>query len=132
MSNAAEAGGRSISSLLLSVLKNVEQIVQSEIRLAKAEISSEFDKAGQAGKLLGAGSILAILALAFLLLSCVYLLATIVAIWLAALIVALSAGVVAGLLITAGMKRMKLIHPAPQKTIASVKENIEWAKAQTR
>ncbi len=130
--DSTDAGTRSIGSVLLSVVKNVEQIIQSEIRLAKAEMRNEFDKAGEAAKLLGAGVVFAFLATTFLLLSCVYLLATVVAIWLAALIVALFISIVAGVMIAIGLKKMKRIHTTPDMTIASVKETIAWAKAQTR
>jgi|GEM_PF-1912480 len=128
----AEAADRSIASVLLSVIKNVELIVRSEIQLAMQETRGELFKASHATKFLGAGAILAILATAFLLLSCVYLLATVMAIWIAALVVALITGVIAGVLIFNGLTKLKLIRPAPEKAIASVKENIAWAKAQTR
>ena len=128
----AEAGDRSIASVLLSVIKNVELIVRSEIQLAMQETRGELFKASHATKFLGAGAVLAILAIAFLLLSCVYLLATLMAIWIAALIVALTTGIIAGVVIVNGLTKFKLIRPAPEKAIASVKENIAWTKAQTK
>ncbi len=128
----AEAGDRSIASVLLSVIKNVELIVRSEIQLAITETRGEIAKASHATKFMAAGAILAILATAFLLLSFVYLLATIMSIWIAALIVALSSGIVAGVLISNALTKFKLIHTAPEKAIASVKENIAWTKAQTK
>ncbi len=106
INTSTEAGDRSLASILLSVIRNVEQIVQSEIRLAKAEMRIEFGKAGQAAKLLGLGLLLAILAAACLCLACVYLLATVLAFWIAALIVAVTLSIVAGVMISVGISKM--------------------------
>ena len=132
MTNSTDSGERSIASVLLSVIRNIEHIVKAEFRLARTEMTVEVGKAGQAAKLLGLGLVLAVLATAFMLLTFVYLLATVMEIWLAALIVTASLSIVAGVIIAVGIKKMKLIQTTPDKAIASVKENITWAKAQTR
>ena len=132
MASLPESGDRPITSVFLDVIKNVELIIHSEIHLAKEELRGEFNKANQAAKLLGAGATLATLALTFMLLSCVYLLATAMEFWIAALLVALATGAVAAILITIGIAKMKRIRPAPQRAIASVKENMTWTKAKTR
>ena len=51
---------------------------------------------------------------------------------LASLIVAVLVGVAALIAINAGRTRMKHVHPAPDKTIKTVKENVEWVKDQTK
>ena len=127
-----EDGERTIASVLQSIVGNIEQIVRSEIRLAKAEVREEAGKAGQASKLLAIGAVLGIYAFGILLLCCVYLLATVVAPWLAALIVAVCLGAIAGGLIVSGWKQIKQVNPTPNKTVASLKENVEWAKTQTK
>jgi len=123
---------RSIASVLQDIVANIQQIVKSEVRLAKAEVREEVGKAGKASQSLAAGAVLALYALGFFLLCCVYLLATVVSFWLAALIVALVLGGIAAFLISAGLKQIKRVHGTPDQTIASVKENVEWAKAQTK
>jgi hypothetical protein len=32
----------------------------------------------------------------------------------------------------AGMKRLREVHPAPERTVESIKENVEWAKQQVK
>jgi len=123
---------RSFASVLEDIVNNIQGIIRSEVRLAKAEIQEEAGKAGKAGRLLGVGAVLAFYATGFLFLTCVYALETAVDPWLAGLIVTLVVGIGAAVLITAGLKRMKRVDPLPEKTIQTVKENFEWAKNQTK
>jgi uncharacterized membrane protein len=52
--------------------------------------------------------------------------------WLAALIVGVGVLVVSMALIAAGRKRLKQVKVVPEKTIETVKENVQWAKSQIR
>jgi uncharacterized membrane protein YqjE len=128
----ASAGQRSITTILTDIVGNVQQIVRAEIRLATLEVRQEVGKARRSASLLIIGSAIAVLALAFGLLACVYLLTTVVAPWAAALIVAAGAGIVAGTLVAVGMKRMQQVAIAPPRTMAAIEENIQWAKTSTR
>ncbi len=92
----AGEGERSIAAVLTDIVGNVQQIVRAEIRLATLEVRHEIGKARRSVTLLIIGGAIAVLALAFVLLACVYALATVVAPWIAALIVAAAAGIVGG------------------------------------
>jgi hypothetical protein len=83
----------------------VQEIVRSEVRLAKTELREEAAKVKTSGVLLGAGALLGLYAGGFLLLGTVYVLATILPAWAAAFIVALTLALVAGFLLSAGRKR---------------------------
>ena len=53
--------------------------------------------------------------------------------WLAALIVTAVLGVVAGVLALLGKNKVQeAIPPAPQQTVDSVKEDIEWTKGRAK
>jgi hypothetical protein len=52
--------------------------------------------------------------------------------WAAALIVGAVLAIAGGIGISAGLARWKTVHAAPDKTIADVKENVEWLKRQTK
>jgi hypothetical protein len=53
--------------------------------------------------------------------------------WLAALLVAVVYGVIAAVLALRGRDRVKQATPlVPQQTIETVKEDVQWAKNQTR
>ena len=46
--------------------------------------------------------------------------------------VAAAAGIVGGTLIAVGMKQMQQVAIAPPRTMATIEENIQWAKTPTR
>jgi uncharacterized membrane protein YqjE len=126
------AGDRSLSGVLQDIIRNVQEIVRSEVRLAKTEILEEAAKAKSSALLLGAGAVTAIFAIFFLLLMIVYALALVVPRWTAALIVGAALAVVANVMLTAGVRRFKQIHPTPERTVETLKENVEWAKQHTK
>lgn len=117
---------RPLSGILRDVLTDLQEIVRSEVRLARAEVKEEAGKAASAGKLSIIGALLGLYAGGFLLLAIVRLLDTQMATWLSALLVALATGILGFALFSAGRKRLKDIKPKPEKTIESVKENLQW------
>ncbi|RPI28265.1 MAG: phage holin family protein [Acidobacteria bacterium] len=127
-----ETEERSVTQLLQNILTNIQEIVRSEVRLAKTEIGEETSKAIRAITLLGAGIFLGIYALGFLLLSAVYALSAVLPDWLGPLLVGLIVAVAGAVLFFAGRNRLKSVSPVPQKTITSVKEDAQWVKDQTK
>jgi len=123
---------RSIGSLVNDIVGNVQEIIRSEVRLAKAEVTEELTKARRAMIWLVAGVVLATMALGFLLLTAVYVLAHFFQPWVAALIVALGSGAIGGALAAVGASQMKRVSLRPPRTITSVQENLQWAKAQAK
>ena len=122
---------RSIPEILKDVLTNIQDIVRAEVRLAKAELGEELNEARSGGLLIGVGAVAAIFSALFLLLAGVYVLGRVMPNWAAALIVAAAVGVAAAVTLGLGLKRFKTIQAAP-KTAASLKENVSWAKQQTK
>jgi uncharacterized membrane protein YqjE len=123
---------RSIGSLVNDIVGNVQEIIRSEVRLAKAEVTEELTKARRAMIWLVAGAVLATMAFGFLLLTIVYVLAHFFQPWVAALIVALGSGAIGGALAAIGASQMKRVSLPPPRTITSVQENLQWAKAQAK
>ena len=126
------ARDRTFSDVLKDVVGSVQDLIRSEVKLAKAETKEEVVKAWGAGRLLISGAVLGLYALGFLLLGGVAALATRMPYWAAALCVGAALGIIAMALIATGRSRFKHVHPAPEKTIQTVKENVEWMKNQTR
>jgi uncharacterized membrane protein YqjE len=125
------AGDRSISVVLQEIVRNIQDIVRSEVRLAKTELREEVAKARSAGALVAIAVLAGIFSIFFLLLTAVYALTLVVPNWAAALLVATGIAIVAAVTFGAGLKQYKTVHAAP-KTVASLKENVEWAKQQTK
>jgi Putative Actinobacterial Holin-X, holin superfamily III len=123
---------RSFSDVLQDIVGNVQTIIRSEIRLAKTEVKGETAKAAKATGVIVAGAVLGLYAVGFLLLTLVRALETITAPWLASLIVAVLVGVASFVAIKVGRTRIKHVHATPDKTIRTVKENVEWVKDQTK
>ena len=115
---------RSLADVLHDIVSNVQDIVRSELRLASVEIRQELAKAASAGKVAAAGGVLALFAFALLLLAAVYALALVMPPWLAALTVGIVLAIAGSILISAGSKRLKLIHLKPEKTVASIRETL--------
>jgi uncharacterized membrane protein YqjE len=115
---------RSLADVFQDIVANVQDIVRSELRLASVEIRQELVKAATAGKVAAAGGVLALFALAFLLLAAVYGLALVMPPWMAALAVGIVLAMGGLILISAGSKRLKLIHLKPEKTVASIRETL--------
>src|SRR5579884_1352439 len=123
---------RTIPELLDDTLRHLQELIRSEMRLAKAEISEEGRRAVKAAAVLGAGAVLGFYAFGFGLLSIVYALTPALAPWLSSLIVAIMAGTVAAGLILSGAQRLKKIHPTPERAIESTKETVRWVKNQLK
>lgn len=127
-----DTGERSLASVLKDIAGNVQELVRSEIRLAKVEAQTQVSTAARGAAFLAVGGGFAFLALAFASLAGVYALAKVVPPWAAALIVGAAAAVIGGLLIATGLKQMKNVTLALPKTVASIKESVEWAKPSGR
>src|SRR5256885_4268846 len=92
---AVQESDRSVSEIVHDIVFNVQDIIRSEIRLAKAEMREQAGKASRAIAMLGAGALAGIYAIALLLATCVLGLATLAPAWLAALITAFVTGIIA-------------------------------------
>ena len=126
------AGERSAGDVLKDIVANLQEIIRSEVRLARVEIKEETGKMASASAVLAAGAVLGLYALFFIFLALVYVLTTFLSPAASALIVGVALAIVSGILVMAGRGRLRQVSPKPEKTIDSVKENIEWLKGQTK
>jgi uncharacterized membrane protein YqjE len=130
-SSLMDTSGRPISEVLQDIVSNVQDILRSEVRLAKAEIREEAAAAKGPALMLGIGAVSAIFSALFLLLAAVYALSNVVPNWAAALIVGVVLAAVGSILVAAGAKRFepgRRVHNVSEK----LKENLEWAKPQIK
>lgn len=123
-----------VADLVKRLAAETNTLVHQEIELAKAEISEKGKVAGKGAAMFGGAGALGLLAAGALTACIIALLATLVDhVWLAALIVALVYGAIAAVLAMRGRDQIKAATPpAPEQTIESVKEDVEWAKTRTR
>lgn len=123
---------RSVSDVVQDIVRNLQDMVRSELRLAKVEIRQEVRRAASSSVWIAAGTVGAVSAWSFLLWTLTYALATRMPMWTATLVVAVVMAVAAVVLILGGIRRVKRIQPVPQRTVESVKENLEWMKQPTK
>lgn len=123
-----------IGELVKRLAAETNTLVHQEIELAKAELTEKGKTAGKGAAMFGGAGVLGLLALGALTACFIAVLATAVDhVWLAALIVAVVYAAVAAVLGLRGRDRVRAAAPAaPEQTIESVKEDMEWARTRTR
>jgi uncharacterized membrane protein YqjE len=124
---------QSISELVKDLANETSTLVRQEIDLAKAEMTARGKQAGKGAAMLGAGAVVALLALGALTAAIIAALDNAMPTWLAALIVTVVYAAIAGALLSTGRKQVReAAPPVPEQTIDSVKEDVQWAKTRTR
>jgi uncharacterized membrane protein YqjE len=123
---------RPIGELLKELANETTTLVRQELDLAKAEMREKAGKAGPGFGMWGAAGVTALLALGSLTAFLILALDGAIANWLAALIVGLVYSAIAGVLYVRGKHRVEEAgSPVPEKTIETVKEDVQWAKHPT-
>ena len=110
------------------VAKDVSTLVRQEVALAKAELQQEAKTAGTAVGAFGGAGFAGYFVLVFVSLAGMYGLSAVMPIGWAALIVAGVWAVIAGALALLGRSKLKGFSPKPERTIETVKEDVQWAK----
>jgi VIT1/CCC1 family predicted Fe2+/Mn2+ transporter len=123
---------RSIGDVVSDIVADLQQIMRAEVRLARTEIREELAKMRSGATLLMTAGVVGVLGLALLLMAAVFALATIWPLWASALAVGVAVAIIGALLGSAGLHRFRAVQLPPQKTVETVKENIQWAKTRTR
>ena len=125
-------GHRSTRELIQEIIGDIQEIIRSELRLARTEIKEEGAKAGVAAGMFGGVAVLGLMALALFEGMCVVLWAMLTPLWIAFLIMSLISAFTAGILCFVAIDRWHKVHPVPEKTMTTLKEDLEWARSQTR
>ena len=123
---------RPIGELLKQLADETATLVRQELDLARAEMREKAGKAGPGFGMWGAAGVTGLLAAGALTAFLILALDGVMANWLAALLVGLVYAAIAGVLYVNGKHRVEEAgSPVPQKTIESVKEDVQWAKHPT-
>jgi uncharacterized membrane protein YqjE len=124
---------RPIGELIKQLAEETSTLVRQELELARAEMTQKGKKAGFGLGMFGGAGVAALLALGALTACLIAALDTGMALWLAALIVAVVYAAIAGVLALVGKERLdEASPPIPEQTQRSVKEDVEWAKTRAR
>jgi hypothetical protein len=125
-------GTRSTSEILRDVVSDVQDLLRSEVRLAKAEVSEQAQRAKSAGVYIGGLAIAGLLAAMCFVAFVIALLSLAIPVWAGALIMTFLLGVAGGLLWVQVRNRLCNFHAVPEQTVKTIKEDVEWLKQRTR
>jgi uncharacterized membrane protein YqjE len=120
----------SLGELFGEMTNEIGTLFRKEIELAKAEAREEAKRAGAAAGMFGGATIGAMTAITFASFALAWLLDQAMNTALAFLIVAVLWSIAAAVMMSAGRKRLASIEALPE-TRETLKEDMEWAKAQT-
>lgn len=123
---------RSTTEVLKDIVEHSQELIRSEIRLARVEIREEIAKATKAGSMMGAGGVIALYGLGFFIGFIVAVIAIAIPMWASLLAVSGFLLIVGLAMISAGRKKMKSVNPTPDQTIQSVKEDAQWLRNRAR
>jgi nitrate/nitrite transporter NarK len=107
--------------------------VRKEIELAKVELAEKGKKAGAGAGMFGGAGALGFYALGTFTAFLILVLATAMDSWLAALIVTVVYGAIAGVLAITGKNKAAVgIPPPPEQAVDSTKEDVRWVKTRAK
>jgi uncharacterized membrane protein YqjE len=129
-SSAGQTDERSIGEVVSDLGANLSTLLKQEVELAKAEVKAEVTKVGKGAGMLGGAGFAGWFVLLFLTLAFMFLLDDWLPIEAAALIAAAVWGVVAAVLAVLGRKELHEAEPQLPTTQQTLKEDVQWARAQ--
>lgn len=121
---------RSLGQIVSDVTQDLTTLIRQEMDLAKTEMKQEVTKAGKGAGLLGGAGLAGWFVLLFLSLTAMFALDEALPIWAAALIVTVVWGIAAAVLALTGKKAIQEANPQLPETQQTLKEDVQWARAQ--
>jgi hypothetical protein len=117
-----------LGEIVQDILRDIQNMIRGEIRLARAELGEKARHAGKAGGMLGAAVLCGLLAAGCFVAACIAALALAMPIWVAALIMTVLLAAIGGACFAAGRTRLRQVDPVPRQTVQTLKDDVEWAK----
>ena len=127
-SPSVDVSDRSVGSLISEVTNDLSTLMRQEMDLAKAEIKEEVAKTGKAAGMLGGAGFAGYMVALFLSCALWWGIANVMDTGVAALVVAVVWGVIGAALLVTGRKKMREVHPKPERTVSTLKEVPEALK----
>jgi uncharacterized membrane protein YqjE len=125
----ADLHERGMAELVKDLSGQVSTLVRQEVELAKAEMAEKGKKAGVGAGMFGGAGVSAVLMLGSLTAFLIIVLALVLPAWASALIVTAVWAAVAAVLGLQGRAKLREIgKPVPEKTVETVKEDVQWLK----
>jgi hypothetical protein len=132
-SGNAMLSDRPVAELLKQLSDQTATLVRQELELAKVELTAKGKQAGVGVGMFGAAGMVGLYAVGALTAAAILALSLAMTGWLAALIVAVVYGVIAGGLALTGKGRVSRgVPPTPEETVKTVKEDVQYARERAK
>src|SRR3954468_16899200 len=132
-SNGRAAADESLADLMKRLSEQTTELVRKEIELGKAEVEQKAKKAGVGAGMFGGAGLFGFYAFGALTATAILALDTAMDAWLAALIVTVVYGAIAGVLALTGKKSVEqATPPLPERAIDSTKQDLQVAKERAK
>lgn len=130
---AEERDQASFAALLSGAINDVRELFRQEVSLARAEIRQEVVNAKSAAMKLGAAAVTALFATLFVLIALARGLSQlfVMPVWAGFAIVGGVLAIATGVLVAVAWPNLKSVGPMPERTMRTMKENLEGVKRQT-
>jgi hypothetical protein len=125
-----DVGDVSIGELLGNVSQDLSTLLRQELALAKAELKTEASKAGKGAGMLGAAGFAGYMVMLFASIAVWWALANVMDEGLSALVVAAIWAIAAGVLYSAGRRKLRETNPKPERTVGTLKQVPDAIKGQ--
>jgi MFS family permease len=124
-----DLSGESTADLLKRLSEQTSRLVSQEMQLAKAELTEKGKKAGIGAGMFGGAGVIGFYAFGALVATVIALLSKGMDTWLAALIVTVVLGAIAGVLaLVARNKVQEAAPPLPERAVESVRTDVQVTK----
>ena len=124
---------QSVRDLVKELSGQVSRLVHQEVELAKAELEEKGKKAGIGAGMLGGAAVAALALVGSLTAFLILVIAIAIPAWASALCVTVLWAAVAAVLALRGRDELRRMgKPIPEKTVDTVKEDVQWLKDPTR
>jgi len=123
---------RSIGELFSQLANDTTTLVRQEVRLAKVELGQKAAQVGKQIGLIALGGAVTYAGVLAIVAALIALLAEYISVWLSALIVGVVVVGIGYFLSRREIVALKQLDVTPKATVATLKEDKEWAKGQMR
>ncbi|MGN6250722.1 MAG: phage holin family protein [Marmoricola sp.] len=121
---------RSLGAIVGDISADVSALMRQEVELAKTELKQEATRLGKGAGMLGGAGFAGYMTVLFLSLTLTFVLDIWLPLWAGALITAGIWAVAAAVLAMRGRTELKEANPDLPETRQTLKEDVQWAKAQ--
>jgi uncharacterized membrane protein YqjE len=120
---------RPISEILEDIVRNVQEIVRYELRLAKVELRRDTQQVLNSTLWMGIGAVCGLLSAGVLVAAIVAALAMVLPVWGAALVVAIALAIIAAVLVKVGTRRFATVQVPLAQTMESLNATMRGTRA---